>query len=291
MARFAVAVAFLLSGAAWAEPRLAVHPLETAQFSAEDREKLAAHFDVMVARVPGVKLAGSARIDEALLSTSAIGCALRDSCLRFLAQATESLYGLYVRLEATPTGVLGLGRVVRSDGVLVRKVRVEAAAARDALLQMVSELKLQTLESTLPENSVVVAQLSPPPLPRAEPSVEVSSSGSPAMDGKHVAGWSLIGVGGAGVVVGGIFAGLAASTAAANPPDSSGTVRADRVSGAAAALQQSSIAAVLIPAGAAVAVVGTLLVLVPSSSERSAMHLGVTPIEGGLAASVWGRLP
>lgn len=301
MVRALVIVAILHSVAALAEPRVAVHPLELGNFTLDEREALKAQFQVMVARVPKVTLAGSSRIDDALSKSAAARCDVRDSCLRFLAEATDSLYGMYVRLDAMAGGaVISTARVVRSDGATVRKVRVDAENARSALLLTVTELKLDALESTLPAGELRAAELTPPPLPAAQPeprpgvepeAMTVTLEQQPRSDWKPVAGWSLLGVGGATVATGVVFAALAASGAAAHPPDSSGLVSPDQAAGAALALEQSNIAAILIPTGAAVAVVGAILVLWPKPSGPSSLSLAVVPTHGGLAASISGRLP
>ena len=271
-----------------AQPRLAVHPLGLGNFPAEQQEILKSQFEVLVARVAGVKLAGSSRLDDTLTKAAAANCEVRDSCLRFLAESTDSLYGMYVRVDNGPTGVIATGRVVRSDGVTVRKVRVDAESARDALVLALRELKLDTLESTLPSNPLPVAEsFSPPPMPPA--AVDVAREREAATNWKKVTGVSLIGVGAATLATGGVFAGLAASDAAANPPDSTGAVSSVHAAGAANALQRSRIAAVLIPTGAALAVIGAIVLALPSHSDR--YSLGVTPTQDGVMASVSGTLP
>jgi hypothetical protein len=291
--RLITAVAILSSGTGLAEPRLAVHPLELGSVPPAERESFKAQFEVLVAREPGVQLAGSARVEDALLKSAGERCDVRDSCLRFLAEATDSLYAMHMRLDGSPDGVIATARVVRSDGAVVRRVRVDAETARDALVLALNELKLGSLESAPPVSELPVAELTPPPLPPPEPLPHAITAFEPDARGpswKRVAGWSLVGVGGATLAAGGVLAGLAVSGAASNPPDASGAVTADRARGAATALKQSNIAAVLIPAGATLTVLGGMLVLWPSP-EPGALSLGVAPVNGGLAASVSGALP
>lgn len=289
MVRLWVAVTFLYGGAAMAQPRLAVHPLGFGNFPPEQQEILKSQFEVLVARVAGVKLAGSSRIDDTLTKAAATNCEVRDSCLRFLAESTDSLYGMYVRVDNGPTGVIASGRVVRSDGETVRKVRVDAESARDALVLALRELKLDALESTMPSNPLPVSEsLSPPPMPPA--ALELAREHEAPTRWKKVAGWSLIGVGAATVASGAVFAGLAASDAAANPPDSTGVISAEHVAGAANAVERSRISAVLIPTGAALAVIGAILVVWPSASDTR-YSLGVMPTHEGVMASLSGTLP
>ena len=295
MIRVAIAVTFLLSGAVMAQPRLAVHPLELGNFPIGQEEALKAQFQVMVARVTGVRLAGSARIDDALRKADGARCDTDDSCLRFLAEATDSPYALYARLDLAPTGIIATARVVRSDGVTARKVRIEAESAREALAQTVTALKLDALDSTVAPGGLSLAELSLPPFPAAEPPqpqvLEMTLIKEPATDWKRVTGWSLVGVGGVTLATGAIFGGLAASAAAENRPNAMGVVSREHVAGAATALDRSRVSAVLIPVGAVVAGVGALVVLWPSPSERKGLSLRVVPNREGLTASISGSLP
>jgi hypothetical protein len=92
-------------------------------------------------------------------------------------------------------------------------------------------------------------------------------------------------------VVGGVFAGLAATGAAANPPSADGLVPPARAGAVATTLSQATVATVLLPAGAAVGLVGALLLLLPRAPAPSAVEVAVAPIHGGLAFALGGSLP
>jgi hypothetical protein len=277
----------LACGAAGAEPHFAVHPLETAGVSAADAERMGALFDVLVAKTPKIKLAGAARMDEALATNAASGCDVRDSCLRFLAESTDSLYGIYVRLDLEGEELIATSRVVRLDGVLVRQARIAVPVsgkpidvAHQALTLTLAELKLNELDSTLPARQAVPEPivLTPPPVPPA--AIE------PTTGWKKIAGWTLIAAGGTTLAAGGVFAGLSAAGLAANPHDPRGLVSPEHAAPAASALNQARIATGLIPVGAAVAAVGAILLLTPASAPQ----LSVVPLQDGAALSFSGTL-
>ncbi len=302
----------LVSWAAWAAPRLAVHPLEVVNTSNTQRDQLSAQFEVMLARQQGIKLAGSIRMYEVLQNSVATRCEVRDSCLRFLAEATDSLYGVYVRLEAQPDELVVSGRVVRVDGVLVRKVTVPVKVrlnlsvvelGREALTLALAELQLSALSSTIPDAvqppvDPTVA-LTPPPTPAAAPAEPIQSeafvSPPPLLISREketpwtkVAGWSLVAVGGAAFGVGAVFGGMAVVGMGANPPDASGLVAPERAAPVAAALGQSKIAAVLLPTGAVLAAVGVGLVVLPSP-RGTRVGVSIAPGREGLLVSLTGR--
>ena len=283
----------------WAEPRLAVHPLEVSHVTAEQQEQLRAQLDVMLARLKGVRVAGSARLEDVLQASAASRCDVRDSCLRFLAEGTDSLYGMYMRVEPTSDEVVAIARVVRSDGVTVRRVTVPVKPhggltvvelARKAMASALLELRLAELPSTLliePPAAEPFAVLTPPPTPPAAvvPLAEPERRSVPL---KTVTGWSLVGVGGATLVAGGVFAALAAAGTAANPPDASGRVAPERAGAVAAALNQSQLSSILIPTGAAVAIIGAVVVLLPRAGPVTA---AAAPLRDGLSVGLWGAFP
>jgi hypothetical protein len=277
--KISFAVGILLASAAGAQPRIAVHPLEVGNVSSTQREQLKAQFEVMLARMQGFKM------DVAMGKSAATRCEVRDSCLRFIAEATDSLYGVYVRLDALGADVRVVSRVVRVDGAVVRKVSVPLKGrakvslvelSREALAQTLRELKLAELEPA----PVVLASVPPPPT--------VVYSERSNGDWKKVAGWSLVGAGGAALVVGGVFAGMAAAGTAANPHDAAGLVPPERAASAAAALRQSNIATILIPTGIAVAAIGAVVVLLPRPGN-SDVGVSLAPTGDGLSLSVSGR--
>src|SRR4051812_45217727 len=83
---------------AWGQARIAVHPLDVRGLNPSDQDTLQAFFEVSIARVKGIRIAGSSRIEDALSRPEGNGCDLRDPCLQFLAQSTDSSYALHARI-------------------------------------------------------------------------------------------------------------------------------------------------------------------------------------------------
>ncbi len=106
----AIAALGLASLALAEERRVAVHPLDARELTVEQREWLKAFFDVRLARTVGVRTAGSSRIDEALQTAKGKDCETKDSCLRYLAEATGSLYAVYAGRSCRKRGAAGAGR-------------------------------------------------------------------------------------------------------------------------------------------------------------------------------------
>jgi hypothetical protein len=286
--RLAFLALAVLGSAGWAQvPRLAVHPLELRELSPEQREKFQALFDVLLARVPDIRLAGTSRVEDALARPEGKGCESHDACLRFLAESTESLYGVFARVRADPLGaqLTVVSRVVRSDGALVRKVSLAVPIEKDADLtesgrqllgKLLSALDLGQLRDTLP---VVTAPANAPAsFDRPEP----------GLSARRATGFGLVGVGGATLVAGGVLAALAASGRASLTPDKSGAVPPSEVERAANVVRQSEAASVLIPIGAVLVVGGAALALWPT--ER-ALRISVGAGPEGAALMLGGRLP
>lgn|GEM_PF-1975213 len=306
--RWVVGTICLAAAASLAEPRVAVHPLDIGSVTSPQRERLRAQFDVMLAKTSSVRFAGSSRLDEAMGKSAAAGCEVRDSCLRFLAESTESLYGVYIRADVQPDQVVTNARVVRIDGLVVRRSSIAlplpgakqtVETVRQALAKTLADLKLGELASTMPDEARVAAELpAPPSVPAPEPTASnagpfqppVATFREPSSPGRRSLGLTLVATGGAAMVVGGIFAGLAASGMSSNPPDAAGLVAPERAGGVSDALRNSQVGAVLIPVGAAVAIAGALVAFLPGRSS-SPVALSAAPARDGVRISLSGTLP
>ena len=154
--------------------RVAVHPLDAREFTVEQREWLRAFYDVRLARTPGIQLAGSTRVEDAVRSPKGKDCETKDSCLRHLAEATDSLYAVYARLRREPIGgeMMMTARVVRLDGTVVKSISRRAQpeknvelleTCRTLVFNVVEALELKALPDTLPVADVF-SPLPPPPM-------------------------------------------------------------------------------------------------------------------------------
>lgn len=169
----------LLAALVLAGARVAVLPLGGGGDAAQ------ASFDVLLARVPEVRFAGMEGIEEALAKPAGRDCASRDACLRFVAESTESQYAVHAALRTEQGVVRGEARVVRADGVVVRRASASGAAERAVLGQLVDGLALGSLEADGP--FAVAADASP----------------------RRPVGYTLMGAGIATVVAGAVMGGLA----------------------------------------------------------------------------------
>ncbi len=306
--RWVVGTSCLIAMASLAEPRVAVHPLDVGGVSTSQREQLRAQLDVMLAKTSTVRFAGSSRLDEAMGKAAATGCEVRDSCLRFIAESTESLYGVYIRADLQPEQVVTSARVVRVDGLVVRRSSITLPLAgskktveviRQALAKTLTELKLKDLASTMPDEARVATDLpAPPVVPAPEPVKEMAAPFLPPAavtreapsNGRRTLGWTLIGTGGIALAAGGVFAGLAASGMASNPPDAAGLIAPNKAAAVSEALRNTQVAAVMIPVGAAVAVIGSLVVFLPGPASQP-VALSASPARDGWRISMSGTIP
>jgi hypothetical protein len=268
-------LALLLASAAMAqEPRLAMHPLELREMTPAQQEIVQAQFEVLLARVPGVRLAGSAAVEEALAKPQGHGCELRDACMRFLAQETESLYAAHVRVRPGPREeqLLLEARVVRADGAVVRKVMVQSAlqgreraeAARTLLARGLEALALGALSPTL---SVEL------PAQVLKPEVAVDR----AVAARRPVGFATLGVGGAMLVAGTVVAVLASVGRGALTVDATGAVPPAQAMQAREVAREGQAATVLIPLGAVVTLAGVALGFWPSQEPTAAAEASRAP--------------
>ena len=282
--------AVLAASAASAQgARFAVHPLELREMTAAQREVIQAQFDVMLARVSDISLAGSGAVEEALLDPGGQGCETRDECLRFFAQATGSVYAVFARVRPDPLGaqLLVQARVVRSDGALMRKEDLEApldaggdltGTARALLGRLLENLELGTLSATVPVEPAAPSII----LTRIEGPVVATASV------RRPAGFALLGAGATALVGGAVVALVAENGRAKLSIDTRGAVPQSQASRALAVAREGQVATVLIPAGVVAAVLGGALAFWPEGQPLAvSMLAGAT----GAGLSVEGRFP
>lgn len=245
--------------------RLAVHPLAIEGMPPAQCETIQAGFDVMLARVKNIRLAGSGTVDEALAKRAGQDCQTRDACLRFLAEATESQHALHVQLQAGRE-LVAQARVVRADGTQVRQVALAeplgkgiepAGAARRLLGRVLDALALETLGGA----PALGLGLVPVAWPGVAPAVARAPE-APAL--RRPIGFALLGVGAVAFATGLVAAGLAVDGHAHLTFDAKGAVPRSQAARAADVGRTTQAAAVMIPVGALVAIGGGLLAFWPS---------------------------
>ncbi|MDP2273738.1 MAG: hypothetical protein Q8N23_15445 [Archangium sp.] len=205
------------------KPSLMPFPLEFKRtpsgFSKDDKESMQREYTRLV-RLSGAMVPDFARYDLALKELKRQDCEREDECLVQLAKKAESLYSLYTSVDYTLEGaVVVTGRVLRDDGKVASPTEtVKLAKGRDsfkdiaknALVQLFTQLKIQELPATRPVEKVepvkdpVFAKdplKDPPPPP---PPLLVEDTGA----GQRSAGKGLVIAGGAVAVVGGVLAGV-----------------------------------------------------------------------------------
>lgn len=272
--------------------RVAVHPLDARELTVEQREWLKAFFDVRLARVQGVNLAGSSRIDDALRTAKGKDCETRDSCLQYLAESSGSLYAVYARLRREPLGgeLLMTARIVRVDGTVVKTLSRRAhpqqniellETCRGLVTSIVDGLELQSLPDQLP-------QLAPAPLP-PPPLLTVQTPARPflGMSARRTAGLAIASVGLASLASGTVLVGMATDGRRRLTPDATGAVPASQVSPAADVALQGRAASVLIPVGVVIGLGGALIALWPE--DRYSVAVNASSTGGGIV--VGGGLP
>jgi hypothetical protein len=178
-------LAFICALPAWAESaRFAVLPLEAQDFSPAERSTLQGLFEVAMGRVPRIALAGRGQVEAALVK----GCADNDACLRTLAEQTESLYVVQVRVQRDPQGkeLNVRARVVRVNGEVARKISLNApvladvglaSTASELLTVLTQALELGRLTGPTPAALDAVVESAPAPK-RVSPGMRKAGAGA-----------------------------------------------------------------------------------------------------------------
>ena len=292
MRRFIATAALVLASLASAEgARIAVHPLDARELTVEQREWLKAFFDVRLARTPGVRLAGSNRVEDALRTPRGKDCENQDACLSYLAESSGSLYAVYARLRREPLGgeLMMTARVVRADGTNVKTVSRRAhpqpnveliETCRTLVASVVDALELSALPSELPAAPALT--LPPPPL------LSVNAPGVSGMSARRKAGIAIGSVGAATLISGVVLFGLAADGRSRLTLDATGAVPLDQAGRAGNVAMQGRAGTVLIPVGVVIGLGGALIALWPED-RPVAVSFNASTEGGGIL--VGGHLP
>lgn len=283
------------------KPSLMPFPLEFKRtpsgFSKEDKETMQREYNRLL-RLSGALVPDFARYDLALKELKRQDCEREDECLVQLAKKAESLYALYASVDYTLEGaVLVSGRVVRDDGKIASPTEtVKLAKGRDAfkdiaknaLVQLFTQLKIAELPATRPVEPVKVVEPTkvvepvkePPPPP---PPLIVEDTGA----GQRAAGKGLLFAGAGVAVVGGVLAGIGAGIgySAQLNGDRAGSVEAAKQLGTAQALTTAGF--VGLGVGALAAVVGGIVW--GTAAPAPVTNVSVVPTAGGGVVQFGGR--
>lgn len=289
-----VAVGVALASSAWAGPRFAVHPLDARELATDEREWLKAFTEVRLARTPGIRLAGSARLEDAVRSAKGRDCETNDACLVYLANATDSLYGVFARIRRDPASGdwMMVARVVRADGTLVRTTVRRAAKAPNAttldrakalVADVFDALDLRSLPEAPPPDPGL-EHLPPPPMVPVE---TLRLTEGPTMSPRRTLGLLIGAVGLATLTTGGAVLFSSVESSARLTPDDDGSVPPGQERLRREAAAQGEAAVILIPTGALLALTGTLVAFWPDAPVK----VSAMPLREGGAFAISGVLP
>lgn len=295
---------------AFAEPRsltVVPHPLEF-----DPRPELVSSTDKLKAAwVDAVREAGDVvtpsrkELDAALAEVGRKDCRTANDCLAALAVKGAGLYAVHAMLELSEAQVFTVtARVVRDDGRLMASFSAQQPRGdrKKALVPVVKQLLVDAVKglgvSKLPAFKEAIAapppvvEPPPPPPPVVTAPVEVVQPvEKPAGSSPRKAiGFTLLGVGAAGAVVGGVLVLLAQAHARALMVDARGFLPAGAdeatLARARAANTQQLAGLVALGGGAALAVTGLLVALVGADPAVT-----LVPLEHGALAVVGGVFP
>jgi hypothetical protein len=260
-------------------------------FSKKEREDLQKIFPILL-RAAGAAVPDAARLSSATAELKRQDCDREDACLAQLAKLSGSLYAVYVGVDYTlEKHVVVTGRVVRDDGVVSRPLQsidiVKEGAfrdvARDGVNQLLAKLDVVGLPSVreVKKDPEPVIKKDPEPILTKKDPEPMLPPPLPPVDtgaGQRTAGLVLLVGGGAVALAGGIIAGVGGGQAAGIPRDGMVTTAAGAAT-AASARTLTGVGFVTLGVGAAVGVVGgVLLGLAPSAPVSS---VSLVPVNGG----------
>lgn len=276
----------------------------------ETTKQLQKDLRLQLVKQPNVATPTPSAWDAALGQLKRQDCESNDDCLRELAVTAGALYALHVSVEQdlTKTNVIAQARIVRRDGVLIevagqRVTRLELPkgkesfelAAKGAIAKLLTSMKLGELPSTLPAAEPVkqvvqqeapdagtppVAQLEPQGVDAGIPPPPPLVVENPPTPGGRVAAYTLIGVGAAGVVVGGAFGIVALGDKDGINGVKNGNGNPSQVSTQQAVDRNATISAVSLSIGVACAAAGAALYfLLPGPDDHTVIT--AAPVPGG----------
>lgn len=295
---------------AFAEPRsltVVPHPLEF-----DPRPELVSAGDKLKAAwVEAVREAGDVvtpsrkELDAALGEVGRRDCRTANECLAALAVKGSGLYAVHAMLELSEAQVFTVtARVVRDDGKLMASFTAQQPRGdkKKPLVPLVKQVLVDAVKglgvARLPAFKEALAapppvvEPPPPPPPVVTAPVEVAQ---PALEpaapsARKAVGFTLLGVGAAGAVAGGVLVALAQVQARALMVDARGFLPAGAddatLARARAANTQQLAGLVALGGGAALAVSGLLVALIGGAPAVS-----VAPVEQGAVAVVGGVFP
>lgn len=306
---FAVLVTFPLLAFSEARSLTVVpHPLEF-----DPRPELVSSTDKLKsAWVEAVREAGDVvtpsrkELDAALAEVGRRDCRTANDCLAALAVKGAGLYAIHAMLELSEAQVFTVtARVVRDDGRLMASFSAQQPRGdkKKPLVPVVKQVLVDAVKglgvSKLPAFKEAVAapppvvEPPPPPPPVVTAPVEVvqpGSSSAPTSVRKPV-GFTLLGVGAAGAIAGGVLVLLAQAQARALMVDARGFLPAGAdeatLAKARAANTQQLAGLVALGGGAAVCVTGLLVALLGTAEPT----VTFVPLEHGALAVVGGAFP
>jgi hypothetical protein len=286
----------------------------------ETTKQLQKEFRLQVLKQSNVATPTPSAWDAALAQLKRQDCETNDDCLRELAVTAGALYAIHASVEQdlTKTNVTAQARIVRRDGVLIeiggqRVSKVELpkgkesfeAAAKTALSRLLASMKLGELPSTLPaaepvkpvvqqeapDAGVAVAQVEPQVVDAGiPPPPPLVVENAPTPPGK-IAAYTLIGVGAAGVVVGGAFGIVALGDKDGITGVMNGNGNPSQVSTQQAVDRNATISAVSISIGVACAAAGAALYFLSPDADNHTVITAAPMPGGGAMVGIGGRFP
>lgn len=295
---------------AFAEPRsltVVPHPLEF-----DPRPELVSATDKLKsAWVEAVREAGDVvtpsrkELDAALAEVGRKDCRTANDCLAALAVKGSGLYSIHAMLELSEAQVFTVtARVVRDDGKLMASFSAQQPRGdkKKSLVPVVKQVLVDAVKglgvSKLPAFKEAIAapppvvEPPPPPPPVVSVPVEVVQPVAAAVSTsvRKPVGFTLLGVGAAGAVAGGVLVLLAQAQARALMVDARGFLPAGSdeatLAKARAANTQQLVGVVALGGGAALALTGLLVAFVGSEPAVT-----FVPLEHGALAVVGGAFP
>lgn len=251
-------------------------------FSKEDRETVQREY-IRLLRLAGALIPDFGRYELALKDLDRDACEKDDQCLAQFARKGESLYSLYASVDYSAEGDMVVsGRVVRDDGVPAsaqEKVNVTKGAdsykdmAKNALINLFTQLKIGDLSATREEAPVVKAEPAPAEAPLPMPMVTVQDTGRE----RRSVGKGVVIAGAAAAAAGGVLAGVGAGVGFGQEVNQRNVTPA-QLEDLVTARTLTTIGFIGIGAGALTAAIGAILW---GTAPAAPAQVSVLPVHGG----------